>query len=109
MIRHLSLDGLWKLRWADGERGRIEYAERAETDPARYIDAHVPGEVHLDAWRVCLDLDGEAPLPDNFFDVFPDLPTVLPWPKSLGKPRVLYLGNLADENRPGGRRSARRV
>jgi beta-mannosidase len=46
------------------------------------------------AWRVCLDLDGERALPDNFFDVFPGLPTVLPWPEALGEPRVLRVGNL---------------
>ena len=45
------------------------------------------------AWRVCLDLDGEAALPDNFFDVYPGIPTVLPWPKSLGRPRILRTGN----------------
>jgi len=26
------------------------------------------------AWRVCLDLDGEQRLPDNFFDIFPGIP-----------------------------------
>ncbi len=45
------------------------------------------------AWRVCLDLAGEAALPDNFFDVYPGIPTVLPWPKSLGRPRILRIGN----------------
>lgn len=44
-------------------------------------------------WRVCLDLDGERPLPDNFFDIFPGVPTVLAWPKSLGRPKVLRIGN----------------
>jgi beta-mannosidase len=46
------------------------------------------------AWRVCLDLDGERPLADNFFDVYPGVPTVLPWPKMLGEPRILRVGNL---------------
>ncbi len=45
------------------------------------------------AWRVCLDLDGEASLPDNFFDVLPGIPTVLGWPARLGTPRVLKVGN----------------
>jgi hypothetical protein len=45
------------------------------------------------AWRVCLDLDGEQALPDNFFDVFPGIPTVLNWPKHLGAPRILRIGN----------------
>ncbi|MFN6095671.1 MAG: hypothetical protein ACK49J_11865, partial [Verrucomicrobiota bacterium] len=41
------------------------------------------------AWRVCLDLDGEQALPDNFFDVYPGIPTVLPWPEKFGKPKIL--------------------
>ncbi len=45
------------------------------------------------AWRVCLDLDGEAALPDNFFDVLPGIPTVLDWPAELGEPLVLRVGN----------------
>jgi len=45
------------------------------------------------AWRICLDLDGEIALPDNFFDVFPGIPTIIPWPDSLGKPQILRIGN----------------
>ena len=45
------------------------------------------------AWRVCLDLDGETRLPDNFFDILPGVPTVLDWPDSLGEPRIFRLGN----------------
>ncbi|NLS78336.1 MAG: hypothetical protein GXY76_13850 [Chloroflexi bacterium] len=44
-------------------------------------------------WRVCLDLDGERPLPDNLFDVLPGIPTVLPWPKEAPGPRVLRAYN----------------
>lgn len=45
------------------------------------------------AWRVCLDLDGDKALPDNFFDVYPGVPTVLDWPLELGQPKVLRIGN----------------
>jgi beta-mannosidase len=45
------------------------------------------------AWRVCLDLDGERALPDNFFDVYPGHPTVLDWPKHFGKPAIVRVGN----------------
>lgn len=48
------------------------------------------------AWRICLDLDGEKQLPDNFFDVFPGIPTVLPWPEELGKPEIMRIGNEKD-------------
>jgi hypothetical protein len=46
------------------------------------------------AWRVCLDLDGVRSLPDNFFDVYPGVPTVLDWPARLGMPKILRVGNL---------------
>jgi beta-mannosidase len=46
-----DLNGTWKLRWSDGTRGRLDYATREVTDDARYIDAQVPGDVHLDLWR----------------------------------------------------------
>jgi len=49
------------------------------------------------AWRVCLDLDGETPLPDNFFDLLPGVPYVLDWPAALGDPKVLRIGNLTSE------------
>jgi beta-mannosidase len=54
MITTLDLNGSWQLRWSDGQRGRLEYANRAETDEAKYLTAQVPGEVHLDLWRAGL-------------------------------------------------------
>ncbi len=45
------------------------------------------------AWRVCLDLDGERRLADNFFDLLPGLPYELDWPPELGEARVLRVGN----------------
>ena len=42
----------------------------------------------------CLDLDGEYRLPDNFFDVWPGIPTVMEWPRGLPAPRVLRVGEL---------------
>lgn len=53
-MEQISLNGTWRLRGSDGQRGRKEYAERDETDIARYIDATVPGEVHLDLIRAGL-------------------------------------------------------
>jgi beta-mannosidase len=46
------------------------------------------------AFGVCLDLDGEKQLPDNFFDIFPGVPHSIPWPGSE-PPKVLHVGNLA--------------
>ncbi|MFH0953782.1 MAG: sugar-binding domain-containing protein [Verrucomicrobiota bacterium] len=51
MVNVIDLNGTWKLRWSDGVRGNIHAATREQTDPARYIDAQVPGEVHLDVWK----------------------------------------------------------
>jgi beta-mannosidase len=45
-------------------------------------------------WGVCLDLDGETLLPDNFFDVYPGIPHVIPW-KNRRKPQVRFVGNLS--------------
>ena len=45
------------------------------------------------AWRVCLDLDGESRLPDNFFDLLPGLPYEVEWPAGLGEPRVIRVAN----------------
>jgi beta-mannosidase len=43
-------------------------------------------------WCVCLDLNGEQPLADNFFDIYPSISTVLPWPEKFGKPKILSMG-----------------
>jgi beta-mannosidase len=45
------------------------------------------------AWGVCLDLDGEMPLADNIFDLYPGIPYVIPWPHAE-PPRIRRLGNL---------------
>ena len=45
------------------------------------------------AWGVCLDLDGERPLADNFFDIYPGQPHEIPWPGKT-PPKILRVGNL---------------
>jgi beta-mannosidase len=45
------------------------------------------------ALRVCLDLDGERALPDNFFDLLPGIPYELDWPPAAGEPKVLRVWN----------------
>jgi len=44
------------------------------------------------AWRVCLDLDGERKMADNFFDLFPGQPHTIDWPLRT-PPKVLFVGN----------------
>jgi beta-mannosidase len=53
----LDLSGTWKHRWTDDQRGRMEYTNANEIDPVRYLDAQVPGEIHLDLWRQGLITD----------------------------------------------------
>lgn len=45
------------------------------------------------AWGVCLDLNGERQLSDNFFDIYPGVPYRIPWLEQSA-PRILRLGNL---------------
>jgi len=47
-----SLDGVWKATWFDGQRGGDRKDVAAEhPDLSSYIDAVVPGEIHLDLMR----------------------------------------------------------
>lgn len=50
----MNLDGRWRLRWADGERGGRKFHAEPTTDEAKWLDAVVPGEVHLDLIRAGL-------------------------------------------------------
>jgi beta-mannosidase len=50
-MKTLSLNGAWMLRWTDGQRNRMGFAAQEKTDPSRYFEATVPGEVHLDLMR----------------------------------------------------------
>jgi beta-mannosidase len=48
-------------------------------------------------WGVCLDLDGDTPLEDNFFDVFPGMEHAIAWPYQEG-PRVRFSGNMPGDS-----------
>ncbi len=48
------------------------------------------------AWGVCLDLEGEASLPDNFFDLWPGIPYKLVWEEEKEIPAILKIGNLIE-------------
>ena len=45
-------------------------------------------------WGVCLDLDGEVEIADNFFDLYPGQAYSIPWTADQ-PPRILHVGNLA--------------
>ena len=56
-------------------------------------------------WGVCLDLDGEAPMPDDAFDLLPGIPYAVRWPADLPEPQVQRTGNdlvLAGRGESGG-------
>ena len=47
------------------------------------------------AWGVAIDLDGEAALPDNAFDLLPGIEYRVPWPAQKPLPTVVRVGNIA--------------
>lgn len=52
MLTELSLDGLWQASWFDGQRGCYQYRiDEPDADLSGYLDAQVPGEIHLDLMR----------------------------------------------------------
>ncbi|HEX2950026.1 MAG TPA: glycoside hydrolase family 2 protein, partial [Armatimonadota bacterium] len=44
-------------------------------------------------WGVCLDLNGDADLADNCFDLLPGIPYTLPWDTTLGEPTIHAIGS----------------
>jgi beta-mannosidase len=85
--REVARDRLFLPFYKEMEWPKATVRVRREGDKAIF-------ESDVFAWRVCLDLDGEKVLPDNFFDILPGVPTVLDWPPSLGEPKILRVGNL---------------
>ncbi len=70
-MRKISLNGSWKIRWSDGQRGGMPHFLKSEGDTAstylkflpreidetsysayEWMDASVPGEIHLDLMRL---------------------------------------------------------
>ena len=47
----MDLSGHWKLRWADGQRGGLDHHVSEFFDEAKWMEATVPGEIHLDLMR----------------------------------------------------------
>ena len=46
------------------------------------------------AWGVALDVDGDAALPDNAFDLLPGIEYRVQWPAAAPLPSVVRTGNL---------------
>jgi beta-mannosidase len=51
VIDAIDLDGAWRLAHSDGRRNRFGYAHLPDDDDRDWLDAIVPGEVHLDLMR----------------------------------------------------------
>ncbi len=45
-------------------------------------------------WGVCIDLDGEATLPDNAFDLLPGIAYEIPWAADQPDPQIQRIGSL---------------
>ena len=55
MYKRIDLNGTWKLRWSDGQRGdRLPRAIGPKAGVLPALEAQVPGEVHLDLMRAGL-------------------------------------------------------
>ena len=52
-------------------------------------------------WGVCLDVEGDARLADNCFDLLPGVPYEVAWAAELGAPRVARVGS-CDAVKPAG-------
>lgn len=51
MLSSCSLDGVWKVRGFDGQHGWPHHYCADEADERTFIDARVPGDIHLDLER----------------------------------------------------------
>ncbi|NLX43221.1 MAG: hypothetical protein GXY79_07060 [Chloroflexi bacterium] len=51
MVSSVSLDGTWLLKGTDGRRGEVSTYCLTDVDERSFVQASVPGEVHLDLMR----------------------------------------------------------
>jgi len=51
-LQKLDLSGRWKVRGFDGQHGNIEQYIVEEADERTFLDATVPGDIHLDLERI---------------------------------------------------------
>ncbi len=52
-------------------------------------------------WGVCLDIEGDADVPDNAFDLLPGIPYVIPWPHDAVDPYIASVGSANLLGQPG--------
>ena len=96
-MQTLDWNGTWMLRWTDAAHRlcRLLFREmqwpRAEVR-VRREDGSAVFECDTYAWNVCIDLDGDRGISDNFFDLFPGVPHVIPWSADAA-PRIHRVGN----------------
>ena len=51
MTEVIDLNGVWQLGWFDGNRGAGARLVAQAVEPNRFLEAQVPGEIHLDLMR----------------------------------------------------------
>ncbi|RPJ37748.1 MAG: hypothetical protein EHM21_17805, partial [Chloroflexi bacterium] len=51
MTEVIDLNGVWQLGWFDGSRGAGARLVAQAVEPNRFLEAQVPGEIHLDLMR----------------------------------------------------------
>ncbi len=52
-------------------------------------------------WGVCLDIEGDADVSDNAFDLLPGIPYVIPWPHDAVDPYLASVGSANLLGQPG--------
>ena len=76
-------EGFWKdMTWP------------AAAPRVRLANGEAVFESDVFALGVCIDLDGERELADNFFDLYPGIEHRIAWPETE-QPRILHVGNLS--------------
>ncbi len=62
----------------------LEFAEPSVSVKRRGGEAVFSSDVFV--WGVCLDQDGESPVPDDLFDLLPGVEYAIPWPEDAELP-----------------------
>lgn len=79
--RSISQNRLFVERFKDLRFAEPKISVERRGDKASFISPTF-------AWRVCLDLDGEAAVPDDVFDLLPGIPYEIDWPEDKPLPAV---------------------
>ena len=95
-VGHAHAGAFARLLEADGHivcQHRLFLNRFRDTGPGASSSDHVAcrrqhhvARWHVFIWNVCVDVDGDADVPDNAFDLLPRIPYILPWPATASIP-----------------------